>query len=84
MDVITNFHAATDAIDLTGLGVALKYAGKLKPDNIGGNSLGWQASGGNTFVYVNNPGGTEKLAAADIKIELPGAPSLASGNFAHL
>ncbi|OJY76943.1 MAG: hypothetical protein BGP12_05760 [Rhodospirillales bacterium 70-18] len=84
MDTITNFHAATDLIDLKGLGSALKYAGKIKGGNLGAHSVGWQASGGNTLVYVNTSAATESLSAANMKIALVGAISLGSGNILHL
>jgi hypothetical protein len=84
MDIITNFHAAADLIDLTGLGVTLNVAGKLKSGSIGAHSVGWQTSGGNTFVYVNTSAGSEKLASANMKIELQGSVPLTSGNFLNL
>jgi hypothetical protein len=97
MDIITNFHAGADLIDLTGLGTSLSYAGLL-PATTGGHgkghtgtnlvlpahSVGWQSSGGNTFVYGNTSGSAESVAGADIKIELQGSVSLVSGNFLHL
>lgn len=84
MDVITNFHAATDTIDLTGLSSALSYAGKIGASKVAAHSVAWQASGGNTFVYVNTSGGSESLTAANMKIELQGSVSLSSGNILHL
>jgi hypothetical protein len=93
MDVITNFHGA-DTIDLTGLGVSLKYDGSLsstirhghKSSNLTlpAHSVGWQQSGGNMFVYVNTSGNSESLAGSDMKIELSGSVSLSSGNIVHL
>jgi hypothetical protein len=83
MDVITNFHSNSDALDLTGLGSSLSVAGKLK-NNIPAHSVGWQSSGGNTFVYVNASGASEGLSASDMKIELQGSVSLGIGNFHHL
>jgi len=84
MDVITNFHTATDLIDLTGLGTALAYAGKLSGSAIAAHSIGWATSGTNDFVYVNASGASESLTAADMKIEVAGKLTLGAGNFAHL
>lgn len=50
---------------------------------IGADSVGWQASGGNTYVYVNTAGGTEALTGANMKIELVGAITLTSSNILH-
>ena len=84
MDIITNFHSASDTIDLRGLGVALNYAGKISTTSLSANSVGWQGKGGNTFVYVNTSSVSEKLTGIDMKIELQGGISLSSGNIAHL
>ena len=83
MDIITNFHAAADQIDLRGLGITLKYDGKIKSASVAADSIGWQNSGGNTFVYVNTSTGTESTSATNMKIELQGGVSLSSGNFLH-
>ena len=83
MDIITNFNAAADQIDLRGLGIALKYDGKLKSTKLAADSVGWQNSGGTTFVYVNTTAGTESTSAANMKIELQGGISLSSGNILH-
>jgi hypothetical protein len=84
MDVITNFHAASDLIDLTGLGSTLADAGKFKGNTLAAHSVGWQTSGGNTFVYVNASAGAETLTATDMKIGLAGNMTLSSGNLLHL
>lgn len=90
MDIITNFNAGMDRIDLTRLGTALQYAGSIPSKGKGGNanaigahSVGWQTSGGNTFVYVNTSGAKENITASNMKIELAGGVSLSSGNFLH-
>lgn len=88
MDIITNFHAGTDTIDLTGLGSALSFVGAIKTAGKGANilaahSAGWQASGGNTFVYVNTSGSSESLSGTNMKIELLGSVSLTSSNILH-
>jgi len=93
-DIITNFHAASDLIDLTGLATSLKSAGSL-PTRTGhgkkvsdqvlpAHSVGWQASGGNTFVYVNTSGSSESLVSSNMKLELLGSVSLTSSNIMHL
>ena len=81
-DIITNFHAA-DLIDLTGLGVALQYAGKLTGTTLSAASVGWQVSQGNTLVYVNTSSAVETLSATNMKIELQGSVSLTAGNILH-
>jgi hypothetical protein len=90
MDIITNFNASVDRVDLTGLGTALQYAGSiqsngkgLKANVIAAHSVGWQTSGGNTFVYVNTSGAQEGIGASNMEIELVGSLSLGSGNFVH-
>ena len=86
MDIITNFHAGTDLIDLTGLGAKLTSVGALgdTATSLGANAVGWQNSGGNTFVYVNTTGKAVALGAASMKIELLGTMPLAVGNFQHV
>ena len=55
MDIITNFNVAVDLIDLTGLGTSFSTAAALAgtDTSIGAGSIGWQTSGGDTFVYAN-------------------------------
>ena len=89
MDLISGFIAATDKIDLTGLGLSLTVAGSINSNGKNGallssDSVGWQTSGGNTFVYVNTSGGKESTALANMKIELSGSIPLASGSIVHL
>ena len=88
-DILTDFHPASDLIDLTGLSASLSYAGKL-PAKYGtsnqvlpAHSIGWQVSGGNTFVYVNTSSSREAVGSANMKIELQGNIALSSGNFLH-
>jgi hypothetical protein len=90
VDVITNFNVGMDHIDLTGLSSALQVAGSINSNGKGANvnvlaahSIGWQASGGNTFVYVNTSGSKEAVGGTNMKIELMGGVSLSSGNFLH-
>ena len=80
MDIIANFNASKDLIDLTGLGGTLASAGALSGD-LAAHSVGWKTSGVNTFVYVNTSGSSEALAATDMQIKLLGTPVLTSANF---
>ncbi len=80
MDIIANFNAGKDLIDLTGLGGTLASAGALSGD-LAAHSVGWKTSGVNTFVYVNTSGSSEALAATDMQIKLLGTPVLTSANF---
>ena len=82
MDVIANFNPSMDVIDLTGLGQPLNDAGQIRYGTLGAGSVGWQASGGDTFVYVNTSGGSEALTCRDMKMELLGSVKLGSSNFA--
>lgn len=84
MDLITNFHAATDHINLTGLGASLKISGNLRNGKLGAHSVGWQSSGGNTYVYVNTGATSTTLAGASMKIALSGNIALTSSDFLHL
>jgi Peptidase M10 serralysin C terminal len=85
MDVITNFRGASDLIDLSGLGMSLKYAGSLsgRAKGLGADSISWTVSKGNTYVYVNTTGSSETLGTANMEIELRGTPTLSSSNFQH-
>ena len=85
MDIIANFHAATDILDFTALGS--KFGVTALASNattIAGGTIGWQTSGGNTFVYANTGGGSAALASANMKIELLGNVALTGANIAHL
>ena len=86
MDLISNFHVATDVIDLRGLGVSLRYAGSISSfgSTLAADSVGWQTSGGNTYIYVNTSSASERLTAANMKIELAGSVRLTSSDIAHL
>ena len=83
MDVITNFHAAADCIDLTGLGTVLQCTGAITGTTLNARSVGWQQSGGNTFVFVNTTTLSAALGSANLTIELHGTIALASGNILH-
>jgi len=85
MDVITNFHAGSDMIDLTGLGQSLSYAGQLSSTatSVAADSIAWKTVGSNTFAYVNTSTGSELLGSTNMQIELQGKITLSSGNFLH-
>ena len=84
-DLITNFHAATDLIDLTGLGITLNYGGKVGwKSSIAAHSIEWTSSRGTTTIYVNTSASSKTMSAANMKIDLSGNISLASSNFLHL
>ena len=80
MDVITNF-GARDSIDLTAITGLNTPVALGNATTLAGRSVGWQTSGGNTFVYVNTTGSTVALGSAAMKVELLGTPSLGAGNF---
>ncbi len=83
-DVITNFNPALDKIDLTGIGTAaLSFLAAQVSTNIPARSIGWEQSGGNTFVYVNTSTLPKSLGAASMEIELNHTVSLAATNFLH-
>jgi len=79
------------------LGTSLSYAGSLPTTKTTGHgkhavttnqvlpahSIGWQAGGGNTFVYVNTTSSAEAVGAANMEIELHGSVALSSSNFLH-
>jgi len=85
MDVITNFHVGTDAIDLTGLGITLSYGGKVGgKGKLAAHAIDWTSGRGSTVVYVNTSANSESLSAANMKIDLNGNIALTSANFLHL
>jgi hypothetical protein len=85
MDIVTNFHASTDLIDLRGLGGhALSYAGLLSGKSLAAYSIGYQATGGNTFLLVNATSGSQTLTTNSMKIELAGSIALGTGNILHV
>ena len=84
MDVITNFTASKDFIDLTGIGsTPLTFAGGILGNKLGAHSIGIQISGFNTYVYVNTSGSAESLTATNMKIDLSGWQLLGSNNILH-
>jgi hypothetical protein len=87
MDIITNFNVKLDLIDLTGIATKLSYAGAIASTatTLAADSIGFQGSGGNTFVYVNDTSASARLTATSgmMKIELTGTVALTTANFAH-
>ena len=86
MDIITNFNVSMDLINVTGLGTAFNAVAALSSTatSIAAHSIGWQTSGGDTFVYVNTGSRSETLTSADMKIELSGTVALTAHDFVHL
>jgi serralysin len=83
-DVITNFNPALDKIDLTGIGsTALSFVSSQLTTSVPARSIGWQQSGGNTFVYVNTSTATEALSAANMELKLNGTIPLVASNVFH-
>ena len=84
-DIITNFNVSLDKIDLTGIGLtSLTFrSSKLTGNTVASNSIAWQQSGGNTFVYVNNTGSNETTSTANMKIQLNGSLTLTASDFVH-
>jgi hypothetical protein len=86
VDIITNFKVGVDLLDLSGLGTKLTYGGAIASSTtaIASDTIGFQTSGRNTFVYVNTGSGNEKLTAASMKIELQGTVALTTASFVHV
>jgi hypothetical protein len=83
-DIITNFNAALDKIDLTGIGTtALSFLATQVSTSVAARSIGWQQSGGNTFVYVNTSASSKSLSAVNMEIELNHSISLTAANVLH-
>jgi hypothetical protein len=81
MDIITNFHTSSDLIDLSAFSTGLTTFAALSGASVAAKSVGWQTSGGNTFVYVNTSSASESLTTANMKVELQGSLTLARSNF---
>jgi Peptidase M10 serralysin C terminal len=81
MDIITNFHTSSDLIDLSAFSTGLTGFAALSGTSVAAKSVGWQTSGGNTFVYVNTSSASETLTTANMKVELMGSLTLSRGNF---
>lgn len=84
-DIVTNFKASVDLIDLTWVGSRFMGAGGLgaAATTIAADSVGWQTSGGDTFVYANTSNQPEPLSATGMKIELEGIIALHAANFSR-
>ena len=84
-DLITDFHAATDVINLSGLGFPLAYDGKVGgKSKLAAHSIEWTSSRGATAIYVNTSAGAESMSTANMKIDLSGSIALSNSNFVHL
>ena len=86
MDIITNFDAASDLLDFIGMGSKFATVAALSGSatSLAGNSIGWQSSGGNTFIYANTSGNSQALGTAAMRIELQGTVPLTLANFVHV
>ena len=84
-DIITNFRPAVDRIDLTWVGWRFGSAAALgaSATTIAADSIGWQESGGNTYIYANTGNYPRILGATNVKIELQGNIALTGANFTH-
>jgi hypothetical protein len=84
-DTITNFHVALDRIDLSGIGLkALHFqASQFTGSALSPDTIAWQVSGANTFVYVNTSSAGEPPGHADMEIVLNGKLTLTESNFVH-
>jgi hypothetical protein len=83
-DIIKNFVAARDLLDFTGLGTKLTYDGAISGTSLAKDSVGFQVSGGNTYVYVNTTASVETLTKPSLRAELLGVIGLSSTNIIHL
>ena len=81
MDIITNFNASSDLIDLSAFSSSLTKFAAFTGSSVTAKSVGWQVSNGNTFVYVNTSSAAETLTTANLKLELQGSLTLSRGNF---
>jgi len=82
-DIVTNFNAASDLIDLTGLGVSLRTIGPITSRKLPVGCIGWQSTGDSTIVYINAGTRPERLVSTDMRIELLGGVTLTGANFTH-
>lgn len=84
MDIINNFAANKDYIDLTGIGSAkLIFGGAISGTTLAAGTIGYKISGSQTNLYVNSSGASEALTATNMKIGLLGAPVIGTLNVLH-
>ena len=86
MDVINGFNVSLHKIDLTGIGGGhfTSFTNlSASATSINKNTIGWEISNGNTYVYVNNTSRSQNLSSASMEIKLTGLVSLTSGNVLH-
>jgi len=83
-DLIADFTAAIDKLDLLGIGaVPLAFQAAQLATSIGAGSIGWKQAGGITSVYVNTSAGSENLSSADMTIRLTGTINLTGTDILH-
>ncbi len=84
MDSLYNFAANRDFIDLTGVGAThLNFVGSLSISTLAAKSIGYQTSGGNTYIYVNTSSGSEALSATNMLIGISGLQNIGANNILH-
>lgn len=84
MDSLYNFAANRDFIDLTGIGAThLNFVGSLSISTLAANSIGYQTSGGNTYVFVNTSSSSEALSATNMLIGISGLQNIGANNILH-
>jgi hypothetical protein len=82
-DVIKNFHVSTDIVDFTGLSTKFSFDGVISGATLAADSIGYETSGGNTYVYANTSGAAEALNKTNMRVELLGNLKLTSANFLY-
>ena len=58
-------------------------AAQLTGTTVVADTIAWQHSGGNTFVYINASNGSDTTTGTDMLIELLRNSALTSSNFLH-
>lgn len=83
-DIIRNFHTSKDLLDFTGITTRLGFAGAINGASLAADMIGYEVSGGNTYVYVNTSGVAESLGKTDMRVELLGNLTIGAANIVHL
>jgi hypothetical protein len=80
-DVINNFQASKDVLDFSGLSSHLNLAGLISGTSLAADSIGFDTSGSDTYIYANTSDVTEALNASNMRMELLGNMKLTAANF---